>query len=115
MQYLKSRLAGLAGRPVAGTTIEKADSFTYADPVDASTSAHQGVRIFLADGARIVFRLSGTGTEGATLRIYLERYLAPEASHAGDGPRLTAELGQAAAELARIEALTGVRVPAGII
>ena len=115
MQELESRLAGLAGRPVAGTTIEKADSFTYADPVDASTSAHQGVRIFLADGARIVFRLSGTGTEGATLRIYLERYLAPEASHEGDGPRLTAELGQAAAELARIEALTGVRVPAGII
>jgi phosphoglucomutase len=112
---LEASLATLPGQEVAGARITAADSFTYHDPVDGSTSAGQGIRVFLDDGARIVYRLSGTGTEGATLRIYLEQYLAPEADHSGDGPALTETLGKAAAALARIEALTGVTKPAGII
>jgi phosphoglucomutase len=63
----------------------------------------------------MVYRLSGTGTEGATLRIYLERYIAPDADHAGGGPELTADLGGAAADLARINELTGVAAPASVI
>jgi phosphoglucomutase len=54
--------------------VVQADDFSYTDPVDGSTTSHQGLRLLLADGSRIVSRLSGTGTEGATLRVYLERY-----------------------------------------
>jgi phosphoglucomutase len=115
MAQLKDRLDGLAGVAAAGAVIERADSFAYCDPVDASVSADQGVRLFLADGSRMVYRLSGTGTEGATLRIYLERYLPPGAPHGGTGPELTAALGRAAATLARIPELTGVATPAGVI
>jgi phosphoglucomutase len=72
---LRTKLPGLVGASLAGSTIEKADDFSYTDPVDGSVSDRQGLRILLSDGSRIVARLSGTGTEGATLRIYLERYL----------------------------------------
>ena len=115
MRVLEARLGALAGVAAADTTIERADSFDYCDPVDDSVSAGQGLRIFLADGSRLVFRLSGTGTEGATLRIYLERYLPPAADHGGTGPELTARLGEAAAQLARIREISGVAEPAGVI
>jgi phosphoglucomutase len=115
MAKLEERVATLAGAGVADTRVERADSFTYHDPVDASVATGQGIRVFLADGSRLVYRLSGTGTEGATLRIYLERYLSPGADHRGTGPELTAALGRAAAALAEIRALTGVAAPAGII
>jgi phosphoglucomutase len=114
MSALEARVGGLAGTSVADTRIEHADNFTYRDPVDDSVSAGQGIRVLLADGARLVYRLSGTGTEGATLRIYLERYLAPESDHRGTGPALTADLGRAAAALARVRELTGVAAPAVI-
>ena len=71
---LRDRLPGLAGAPFAGTRIRTADDFSYTDPVDGSVSAKQGIRLLLADGSRVVCRLSGTGTEGATLRLYLERF-----------------------------------------
>jgi len=61
---------------MAGSTVSHADDFSYKDPVDGSVSENQGIRILLADGSRIVARLSGTGTEGATLRLYVERYVA---------------------------------------
>jgi phosphoglucomutase len=115
MAGLGHRLGELAGTRLAGTLVERADSFTYCDPVDGTVSAGQGIRIFLADSSRIVYRLSGTGTEGATLRIYLERYLEPSADHAGSGPALTADLGRAAAELGRIRELSGVDAPSGVI
>jgi phosphoglucomutase len=72
---LRAKLPTLPGVPVAGTQIARADDFSYTDPIDGSVSARQGIRILLADGSRIVCRLSGTGTEGATLRLYVERYL----------------------------------------
>lgn len=74
MSDLQSKLTGLSGQTVAGSRVSRADDFTYIDPVDHSETPHAGVRIELADGSRIVCRLSGTGTAGATLRLYLERY-----------------------------------------
>lgn len=112
---LERSVDDLAGKAVAGTRIERADNFTYHDPVDQSVSGRQGIRVFLVDGSRLVYRLSGTGTEGATLRIYVERYLSPDADHGGTGPELTATLGRAAAELARVRELTGITAPAAVI
>jgi len=115
MESLTGSLPGLAGRPTPGGRITDADVFTYEDPVDGSVSPNQGVRVFLEDDSRIVYRLSGTGTEGATLRMYLERYLPPDAVHAGSGPELTAELGVLAAGLAGMQERTGLDRPTGII
>lgn len=72
---LRDRLPHLIGQEIAGSSVKAADDFSYTDPIDGSVSAHQGLRIILQDDSRMVFRLSGTGTEGATLRIYLERPL----------------------------------------
>ncbi|HEV2763722.1 MAG TPA: alpha-D-glucose phosphate-specific phosphoglucomutase [Pyrinomonadaceae bacterium] len=74
MAGITESLPGLAGTPLAGSTVARADEFEYTDPVDGSTTRRQGVRIFLEDGSRAVLRLSGTGTAGATLRVYLERF-----------------------------------------
>jgi phosphoglucomutase len=83
MAKLRASLASLPGKAVEGMTIAAADDFAYTDPVDGSVSKGQGVRIIFTDGSRIVLRLSGTGTEGATLRLYLERYTAgPDGLHA---------------------------------
>ena len=71
---LRDRLGKLPGQSIAGLAVEAADDFAYDDPVDGSRSAGQGVRVFLKGGGRIVYRLSGTGTSGATLRVYLECY-----------------------------------------
>jgi phosphoglucomutase len=77
---LRGKLSSLIDSPLAGSRVKNADDFSYTDPVDGSVSAKQGLRILLEDGSRIVCRLSGTGTEGATLRIYLERYLKDDGS-----------------------------------
>ena len=74
MDALRARLKDLPGVQVDGLTIADADDFAYHDPVDGSTSSHQGIRILFEGGSRVVFRLSGTGTSGATLRVYIERY-----------------------------------------
>jgi phosphoglucomutase len=79
---LREKLPSLISRPVAGSSVSSADDFSYTDPVDGSVSAKQGLRILLEDGSRIVCRLSGTGTAGATLRIYLERYRNDDAGQA---------------------------------
>ncbi|MBK9082410.1 MAG: alpha-D-glucose phosphate-specific phosphoglucomutase [Rhizobiales bacterium] len=79
MGSLRERLPTLKGRRFGALTVAEADDFAYHDPVDGSDSARQGVRLIFADGARIVYRLSGTGTAGATLRVYIERY-EPDAS-----------------------------------
>ncbi len=72
---LRDKLPTLPGTTIAGSRVVTADDFSYKDPVDKSVSARQGIRILLEDGSRIVCRLSGTGTSGATLRVYVERYL----------------------------------------
>ncbi|MBL0939301.1 MAG: alpha-D-glucose phosphate-specific phosphoglucomutase [Gemmatimonadaceae bacterium] len=72
MAHLRSQLASLPGQVLGGRVVKAADDFSYTDPVDGSVSAKQGLRILFADGTRIVFRLSGTGTEGTTIRAYFE-------------------------------------------
>jgi phosphoglucomutase len=81
MSALRAHLPQLAGHMLGDYRVAVADDFVYTDPVDHSVAHHQGVRIVMADGSRIVFRLSGTGTEGATVRLYLERYEADPQRH----------------------------------
>ncbi|WP_195818983.1 alpha-D-glucose phosphate-specific phosphoglucomutase [Roseobacter sp. MH60115] len=81
MQGVRDRLGALAGTTIAGLEVTGADEFSYHDPVDGSVSHNQGLRLWFAGEGRAVLRLSGTGTEGATLRVYLEQYAPPEADH----------------------------------
>ncbi|MDP4031927.1 MAG: alpha-D-glucose phosphate-specific phosphoglucomutase [Pseudorhodobacter sp.] len=111
MAGLRARLRDLPGREIEAMTIRAADDFAYADPVDGTISERQGVRILFADGGRIVLRLSGTGTEGATLRLYLERYV-PGPQGLGDDPQQAlAPVIRAAHLLAAIAAHTGRQTP----
>jgi len=111
MTELKASLSNLPGRRLGDLNITSADDFSYSDPVDGSVSPHQGVRIFFDGGSRIVFRLSGTGTEGATLRVYLERYEDPEGRLDGDTADMLADLAAAADAIAGISRLTGRTAP----
>lgn len=99
MDELCRRLPELSGHEVAGLTIEKADDFAYHDPIDGSVSEHQGVRIFFHGGGRLVYRLSGTGTAGATVRIYMEHYEADPLKQDDDTQEALAALIVAADEL----------------
>jgi phosphoglucomutase len=78
IEELRSKLPSFAGQTLAGMPVTGAEDFSYTDPVDRSVTSHAGIRIRFEGGSRIVCRLSGTGTEGATLRVYLERYSAGE-------------------------------------
>ncbi len=108
---LREKLPTLAGQEVIGMKIAKADDFAYVDPVDGSRSEKQGVRIILEDGSRAVFRLSGTGTEGATLRLYLERYEADPARHGIPLQEALSPLIRMAEEIAQISEITGRSKP----
>jgi phosphoglucomutase len=111
MDHLQGQLADLPGTTLDGYTVDYADNFAYTDPVDNSVSENQGIRIGFIDGSRIVLRLSGTGTEGATLRVYLEAY----ESDLDRQDRPTAEVMQPLAGialgLAQIESRTGRTQP----
>jgi phosphoglucomutase len=111
MAALRASLAGLPGRSVEGMQIAGADDFAYTDPVDGSVSQKQGVRILFAGGSRIVLRLSGTGTEGATLRLYLERYAAGPEGLDLDPQVALAPVIRAAHALAGIAGHTGRDAP----
>ena len=91
--------------------IASADSFTYTDPVDGSVSRNQGLRIVSRDGGRLVFRLSGTGTRGATLRVYLERHEPDAAKQRVSAATALAPLSAAARAVSRLEELTGIAQP----
>jgi phosphoglucomutase len=108
---LRGSLATLPGRAIEGMTIAAADDFAYTDPVDGSVSMAQGVRVMFTDGSRIVYRLSGTGTEGATLRVYLERYAAGPGGLDLDAQAALAPVIRAAHALAGIAAHTGRSEP----
>jgi phosphoglucomutase len=114
MDDLRSKLGSLAGTSLGGREIAYADDFTYHDPVDGSTSAKQGIRLGFADGSRVVFRLSGTGTVGATLRVYLERYEPPNGQHDLDTQSALADLISIAEDLAGIRSRTGRSAPSVI-
>ena len=102
---------GLVGAGFAGRTIAVADDFSYRDPVDDSLTSGQGLRLLLNDGSRVVFRLSGTGTQGATLRLYLESYVATGGNLNQDPQRALADLISAADQLAEIKTRTGMDQP----
>ncbi len=115
MEDLRAKLPALLGRSFDDDlTVAYADDFTYHDPVDGSTSAKQGVRIGFTDGSRIVFRLSGTGTVGATLRLYLERYEAADGRHDLDTQTALESLVGLADRLAGIQERTGRQNPSVI-
>jgi len=109
MAELRGKLADLTGTRVGDLVIEAADDFAYTDPTDGSVSRNQGVRILFDGGSRVVFRLSGTGTSGATLRVYLERYEADRID--GDTTAMLADIVAAADMIAGIERHTGRTAP----
>ncbi len=107
VEDLRGRLSDLPGQTFAGRTVEAADEFSYTDPVDGSTAAAQGLRIFLEGGGRVVLRLSGTGTSGATLRVYLEDRTEDPDRFGVDAQEGLREVIAVAHEIARIAHHTG--------
>ena len=114
MRLLGSRISGLSDEPVAGFTIRAADNFTYHDPVNDTISQNQGLWVTTVGGGRIVYRLSGTGTRGATLRIYLEQNMLGTALHDQSPSTVLAPLSQLAHTLARLESI-GITTPTAVI
>ncbi len=108
---VRGRLATLPGTELAGRRVRAADDFTYHDPVDGSVSAGQGLRVLFEDGARVVYRLSGTGTEGATLRLYVEAYEPDPARQDRDAQEALAPLIAAALALGEVRERTGRDAP----
>ncbi|MEH2056188.1 MAG: alpha-D-glucose phosphate-specific phosphoglucomutase [Nostoc sp.] len=111
IERLRSLLPTLKGKQFGNYQVEYSDDFSYTDPVDGSISEKQGVRIGFTDGSRIVVRLSGTGTQGATLRVYLESYEPDPAKHDLDPQQALASLITLVEEIAQIRELTGREQP----
>ncbi|HEV2321568.1 MAG TPA: alpha-D-glucose phosphate-specific phosphoglucomutase, partial [Gammaproteobacteria bacterium] len=114
MRELETALPTLAGKSTGGVGFACADSFTYQDPVDGSVSRNQGLRLFTSEGARLVFRLSGTGTRGATLRVYLGRYELDVSKQGMSALEALAPLSSAARAVARLEEFTGIKQPTNV-
>ena len=108
---VKEMLPALVGQSFAGRSIATADDFAYTDPVDGSLTTGQGLRLLLDDGSRVVLRLSGTGTQGATLRVYLESYVPPSGNLDQDPQAALADLISAIDDLAEIKTRTGMDRP----
>lgn len=111
MSSLRDKLSSLTGTQLNGEKVAKADDFSYTDPIDGSISNHQGIRIIFEDGSRIVFRLSGTGTQGATLRVYLEKYESNSSKFDTPTQQALATLINIAGDLTNIKSLTGMVKP----
>jgi phosphoglucomutase len=114
MADLQGRLASLAGHTIHGHTVSAAGDFRYEDPTDGSVSGGHGAWVELGPEARIVYRLSGTGTEGATLRVYMERYEADPRRQAADPQVALASVIAAAVEIAQINTALGVSTPTAV-
>ncbi|RTL85350.1 MAG: alpha-D-glucose phosphate-specific phosphoglucomutase [Hyphomicrobiales bacterium] len=111
---LRDKLPALRGKSFGALAVQDADDFAYHDPVDGSDSRHQGLRVMFADGSRIVYRLSGTGTAGATLRVYIERYEPDPAKQLVETQQALGDLVSLSRELANIERYTGRAAPSVI-
>ncbi len=111
MKLLKDGFATLPGKKFGSYTVALCDDFSYTDSVDGSVSTGQGIRVIFSDGSRIVFRLSGTGTEGATLRIYLEAFEPDVAKHKLDAQASLTELIGIALKLTELRSRTGREAP----
>lgn len=109
--HIKSQFRTLPGQGYGRYTVSTCDDFSYLDPIDGSVSNHQGIRILFTDGSRIVFRLSGTGTEGATLRIYLEAFEPDASKHYLDAQVALAEMIQIALQISQLVERTGCVAP----
>jgi phosphoglucomutase len=114
MARLREMLPGLKGRTFGALHVAHADDFAYSDSIDGSVALAQGIRLLMADGSRIVFRLSGTGTAGATVRVYLERYEPDTTRHGLATATALADLITVAGDLARIGHHTGRSAPSVI-
>ena len=111
VENLRAQLGTLKGQALGDYKVSAADDFSYTDPVDGSVSKNQGVRVLFEGGSRIVFRLSGTGTKGATLRVYVERFEGDPARHDEDTQTYLAGLINIAEDLAQIRERTGRAAP----
>ena len=111
MQHLHASFNDLTGAKFGRYEVRSCDDFSYIDPIDGSVSKGQGIRILFADGSRIVFRLSGTGTEGATLRIYLEAYEPDVKQHHLDAQVALAEMIKIALQISELTKRTGRDTP----
>ena len=111
MGHLRGLLPSLPGTELAGRRVAAADDFAYTDPIDGSVSTGQGLRVLCEDGSRVVFRLSGTGTEGATLRVYFEAYEPNPERQGEDAQVALAPLVEAALALAELRERTGRSAP----
>jgi phosphoglucomutase len=111
MQHLRDSFSTLTGKQFGKYTIKICDDFSYTDPVDGSVSKGQGIRLLFSDGSRIIFRLSGTGTEGATLRVYLEAFEADAAQHHLDAQVALKELIEIALQVSELQNRTGRNKP----
>jgi phosphoglucomutase len=111
LEHLRNQLPGLPGQSFGEYTIKYADEFSYEDPIDGSISKNQGIRVGFENGSRIVFRLSGTGTVGATLRIYIERFEADASRHNQDAQEALRELITLAEHFCEIKKRTGRTEP----
>jgi phosphoglucomutase len=114
MVDLRAKLESLAGQSFGEFRVVQADDFVYTDPVDKSVATRQGIRIIMTDGSRIVLRLSGTGTEGATVRVYLERYEADPWRHDLDTQEALAPLIAIAEQVSELKQRTGRKEPSVI-
>ncbi|MDD2834411.1 MAG: alpha-D-glucose phosphate-specific phosphoglucomutase [Methylotenera sp.] len=109
--HIKSQFSSLPGQSFGSYVVDKCDDFSYHDPIDGSVSSNQGIRILFTDGSRIVFRLSGTGTEGATLRIYLEAFEPDRAKHHLDAQVALAEMIKIGLQISQLVEKTGRATP----
>jgi phosphoglucomutase len=109
--HIKSQFTSLPNQVFGSYTVKVCDDFSYHDSIDGSVSNNQGIRVLFTDGSRIVFRLSGTGTEGATLRIYLEAFEPDSAKHHLDAQVALAEMIQIALQISQLVERTGRAVP----
>jgi len=109
--HIKSQFSSLPNQKFGHYTVKLCDDFSYHDSIDGSVSNNQGIRILFTDGSRIVFRLSGTGTEGATLRIYLEAYEPDSTKHHLDAQVALAEMIQIALQISQLVEKTGRVAP----
>ncbi len=107
IEGLRSQFSTLPGSALGDYTVDYADDFSYTDPIDGSVSQKQGIRIGFTDGSRIVFRLSGTGTKGATIRLYLESYEPDATKHDVDPQAALKPLIVIADQVSKLQALTG--------
>lgn len=111
IEHIRASFASLPGKVFGHYQVKECDDFSYTDPVDGSISQKQGIRILFEDGSRIVFRLSGTGTEGATLRIYLEAFEPDTSKHDLDAQDALSEMIAIADEIAELKQRTGREQP----